>query len=462
MAREDQSLHVIMFPWLAFGHLIPFLELSKFIAQKGHKVTFISTPKNIARLPKILSTLSSSIIFLSLSLPRIEGLPENIEATVDLGTHDASLLKKAYDGLETELTLFLQNSLPDWILYDFAPFWLPPIATKLGISKSFFSIYPASSLAFSGPSNMVIHGTDPRTKAEDFTVPPPWIPFDSKLAFKVHESKWIFNAGHVDRSGVSDAHRYAHCTMGADVIFVRQCNEFEGRWIKLLEDLQKKPVIPAGIMPLRLEENILCNIDIKEWLDNQRNGSVLYVAFGSELRITQNQLTELALGLELSGVPFFWVLRKSTESMELLPDGFEERVKERGIIWRSWAPQLRILSHESVGGFLTHCGWSSVIEGLMFGHPLIMLPFVIDTGLIARVLGEKLVGMEVRRNERDGSFNRNSVAETVELVMVKNEGKIYRKKSKEVGKIFGDRELQDSYLHKLVDYMEKITTSKKK
>ncbi|CAK9172431.1 unnamed protein product, partial [Ilex paraguariensis] len=51
---SKSKLHVVMFPWLAFGHMISFLDLFKFIAQKGHKVSFISTPRNIKRLPNFL------------------------------------------------------------------------------------------------------------------------------------------------------------------------------------------------------------------------------------------------------------------------------------------------------------------------------------------------------------------------------------------------------------------------
>ncbi|KAL0350180.1 UNVERIFIED_CONTAM: UDP-glycosyltransferase 91D2 [Sesamum radiatum] len=133
-------------------------------------------------------------------------------------------------------------------------------------------------------------------------------------------------------------------------------------------------------------------------------------------------LIELADGLELSGVPFFWVLRKASgpDPMEQL-SGFEERVSGRGIIWRSWAPQLEILSHESGGGFLTHCGWSSFVEGLMFGHPLITLPFVLDQGLNSRVIVEKQLGVEILRNEQDGSCTRNSVADSIKLVMLEKE-----------------------------------------
>ncbi|XP_027077939.1 putative UDP-rhamnose:rhamnosyltransferase 1 [Coffea arabica] len=455
MANKSGSLHVVMFPWLAFGHFVPFLELSKFIAQRGHKVSFISTPKNIDRLPRIPPEFASSITFVKIPLPPVDGLPENVEATVDLGGLDVAVLKKAYDGLEPELTRFLEYSAPDWIIYDFAPYWIPHIAAKLNISKSFFCIFCAASMAFCAPSlDAMIAGTGPRTKVEDFTVPPKWIPFESKLAFKLYESRWVVRGQNLDGSGVSDTYRVGSAIKGADVTLIRYCPDFEGQWLKLLEDLLQRHIIPLGLMPPPVEKSIVENneswIAIKDWLDGQDKGSVVYVALGSEVSLNQLQLSELALGLELSGVPFFWALRNPSG----LPEGFEDRVKGRGIVWKNWAPQLNVLSHDSVGGFLTHCGWSSSIEGLMFGHPLIMLPFVADTGLIARMLEEKQVGIEIPRNDVDGSYASHSVANSVRLIMVENEGKIFKDKAKEISAIFGDQDLHDSYLHKCVDYLE--------
>ncbi|KAL7192615.1 hypothetical protein ACSBR2_024438 [Camellia fascicularis] len=95
-------------------------------------------------------------------------------------------------------------------------------------------------------------------------------------------------------------------------------------------------------------------------------------------------------------------------------------------------------------GFLTHYGWSSVIEGLQFGKPLIMLPFMVDQGLNARVLHKKKVGIEIPKDEEDRSFTRNLVADSIRLVMVdNNEGLIYRKKVREMSALFGDKVLHD-------------------
>ncbi|KAK4356315.1 hypothetical protein RND71_025286 [Anisodus tanguticus] len=123
--ESNKKLHIVRFPWLAFGLIIPFLELSKFIAQKGHKISFISTPRNIDRLPNIPSEFSNSITFVKNPLPKTDGLPKDAEATMDI-TKGISV-----DGMEQEVTIFLEKNSPVWIIQDFAQYWLAPISAKL-------------------------------------------------------------------------------------------------------------------------------------------------------------------------------------------------------------------------------------------------------------------------------------------------------------------------------------------
>ncbi|KAB1225257.1 Hydroquinone glucosyltransferase [Morella rubra] len=102
-----------------------------------------------------------------------------------------------------------------------------------------------------------------------------------------------------------------------------------------------------------------------------------------------DHLTELALGLELSGQRFVWVVRSPNngpadaayvgnrshkDPLACLPNGFGERIEGRGLVVPSWAPQTRILRHGSIGGFLTHCGWNSTLESIASGIPLIVWP----------------------------------------------------------------------------------------
>ncbi|XP_050205614.1 UDP-glycosyltransferase 91A1-like [Mercurialis annua] len=462
---DDSKLHIALFPWLAFGHMIPYLELAKLLAQKNHKISFISTPRNIDRLPKLPPNLSNLITFVKVPLPRIDHLPEEAQATTDLPFDKVQYLKKAYDCLKQPLKTFLENSDVDWLFYDFSAFWLPEIAKSVGISHGFFSIFLGATLGIvTKPASF----DDDRNKPEQFTVPPKWVNFPTKVAYKLFEVIRIFESVTGDASDVSDIFRFAEVVKGCDLIAVRSCMDFEPEWLNLLQEIHGKPCIATGMLPTTeydTGEQTEEWIPIKEWLDKQEKASVVYVAFGSEAKPSQDELNEIALGLELSGLPFFWVLRNrrglsDTEVIEL-PDAFEERTKERGVVCTSWVPQLKILAHDSVGGFLTHSGWSSVVEASQYARPLILMAFLADQGINARILEEKKMGYPIPRNEFDGSFTGEftgeSVAESLKLVIVKEEGKIYRDKAEEMRILFGDKQRQEMYINNFLDY---LTTNK--
>ncbi|CAN6203575.1 unnamed protein product [Urochloa humidicola] len=99
--EEASALHLVVFPWLAFGHLIPFLERSRRLAARGHSVTFVSTARNIARLPPapVPAGPSGRVRMVALPLPAVDGLPEGAESTADLPPEKVELLKAAFDGL---------------------------------------------------------------------------------------------------------------------------------------------------------------------------------------------------------------------------------------------------------------------------------------------------------------------------------------------------------------------------
>ena len=123
------------------------------------------------------------------------------------------------------------------------------------------------------------------------------------------------------------------------------------------------------------------------------------------------------------------------------------------MVWTGWAPQMKILGHKSVGGFLTHSGWTSVVEAIQNEKPLVLLTFLADQGLNARVLEENNMAYSVPRNKTDGSFTSDSVADSLRLVMVAQEGRIYREKIKEVKDMFVNKQRQDKYVADLLNYL---------
>ncbi|WCJ35864.1 UDP-Glycosyltransferase superfamily protein [Euphorbia peplus] len=115
------------------------------------------------------------------------------------------------------------------------------------------------------------------------------------------------------------------------------------------------------------------------WLDQQPCGSVIYAAFGSSMVCSQEQVNELAMGFEITGRPFFWVVRSDFNegTGAKLPEGFMERVGHYGKIVE-WAPQEKVLAHPSVSCFFSHCGWNSTMEGVSKGVPFLCWPYLAD------------------------------------------------------------------------------------
>lgn len=183
-----------------------------------------------------------------------------------------------------------------------------------------------------------------------------------------------------------------------------------------------------------------------EWLDKQGPRSVVYVSFGTTTAFTNEQMEELALGLEQSEQKFLWVLRdadkgdvfddKEVRKVEL-PKGYEKRVRNKGIVVRDWAPQLEILGHLAIGGFLSHCGWNSCVESITMGVPIGAWPMHSDQPRNAVLVTKLLrVGTVVREwNHRDEVAAAATVAEGVRKLMASKEGEEMRRRAVELGSV---------------------------
>ncbi|KAJ3705490.1 hypothetical protein LUZ61_009195 [Rhynchospora tenuis] len=467
---SDDSLHILVFPWLAFGHMLPFLELSKSLAKRGHRITYVSTPRNIQQLHQNQPNLSPFIQFLSFPLPSVKHLPEAAESTREVPAEKVGYLKKAFDDLEAPFSAFFKSACSDkstrldWVIIDFAPHWVPKIAQDHGVPCTFFSVFPATTLVFMGPCSELIGGS--RTSPKDFTVPPIWVPFPSNLAMYPHDARFIPYFYAKNESDVTDAERLVTVISRSKFICVKSSyNHDQSKWLSLLTELYEKKVVPVGLLPPSIDASPIKQsttahgeVDVIDWLDQQPAESVLYIAFGSEAALSIELLHELALGIEMSKVRFLWALRKPasvSEDTRILPEGFEERTKDIGVV-TDWAPQMRVLAHASVGGHLTHCGWSSVVENFQFGHPLVQLPICSDQGLNARVLEEKKVGVFVPRDDETGDFSRDDVAKVVRILMEEDEGKVIRQNAKQLKEIYADQASHEKHIDDFVEKLKKF------
>ncbi|XP_058081671.1 UDP-glycosyltransferase 91C1-like [Magnolia sinica] len=453
------GMHVVMLPWLAFGHMIPFLHLSIALAKSGIRISFLTPPRNIQRLPKIPQHLTALINLVELPLAKVDGLPEGAEATVDILQGSDEYLKKAYDLSYPTFKQFITKESPDWIVHDLFPSWVSNVASEFNIPRVFFSILSASMVAFLGPAGEVLRKIWP--SPESLESPPEWFSFESSVAFPPHETAGFYRRFFTpDASGFSSLDRLVIALQGCSAIAIRSCNEFQGEYLSLLKKFHQRPVIPIGLLPPTPPEKRETTdpkwANTLKWLDEQPNRSVVFVCFGSECKLSRDQVFEIAHGLQLSNLPFLWALRTpiwATNDIDTLPSGFKSQIGNRGVIHMGWAPQLEILAHPSIGGSLFHSGWASIIETIHYGHVLIVLPLANVQSLDARMLVDKGLAIKVEIN-KDGSFHRDAVARSLRLAMIEEEGESFRIKSMEMKAIFSDQTLHENYVSEFINFLK--------
>ncbi|XP_050375888.1 UDP-glycosyltransferase 88F3-like [Argentina anserina] len=185
------------------------------------------------------------------------------------------------------------------------------------------------------------------------------------------------------------------------------------------------------------------------WLDKQPSRSVVYLCFGSRGSFSEAQVREIANGLERSGQRFLWVVKKPPAGTckqihgvkdfdldALLPEGFLERTEDRGLVMKSWAPQVTVLKKEAVGGFVTHCGWNSVLESVTAGVPMVAWPLYAEQHLNRSVLVKDMkMAIDVEQREGDGFVTGDEVERRVRELMESENGRELSEKSLKVREI---------------------------
>lgn len=164
---------------------------------------------------------------------------------------------------------------------------------------------------------------------------------------------------------------------------------------------------------------------IMKWLNDQPPSSVVFLCFGSMGSFGGPQLREIAIGLERVGFRFLWSIRKPskgkiylpgeyTNLKEMLPEGFLNRTAGVGLVC-GWVPQVTILSHQAIGGFVSHCGWNSVLESLWYGVPIATWPLYAEQQMNAFELVKELkLAVEIRLDYRESRGSDVVSAEEIE------------------------------------------------
>ncbi|KAL8111320.1 UDP-glucosyltransferase 29-like [Apium graveolens] len=440
MDAKTEKTSVLLLPWLAHGHISPFLELGHQLSKRNFKVSLCSTNANLSSIRKKIGE-KSEIQLVELNLESFTNLPSEYHTTNGLPPHLMDTLKRAFDRAEPNFSNILKIVRPDLLIYDFMRPWPADAAKRLKIPAVQFI---ATSSAM---TSVMLHVY----KAPGFKFP------FSKIYYRdyerVHEEKLRIKS--VENDLVMKS-----LERSTDIILIKGFKEMDGKYSKYLSAMTQKRVVQVGPLvqlPTCKDENC----EIIQWLNKKEKGSTIFVSFGSEYYLNEEDFEEIARGLMLSIVNFIWVVRfpvgKNIKIEEKLPKGFYDKVGDRGKVVEGWAPQSTILEHSSIGGFVSHCGWNSVNESMSYGVPIIAAPMQLDQPINARLVNEAGVGIEVQRDS-NGKLHREEIAAVIKKVVVDKDGEAARKKAKQMKNKIKRKE--EEYIDEMVKELLKICKKK--
>ncbi|AAD38265.1 Similar to Flavonol 3-O-Glucosyltransferase [Arabidopsis thaliana] len=444
-----QTFHAFMFPWFAFGHMTPYLHLANKLAERGHRITFL-IPKKAQKQLEHLNLFPDSIVFHSLTIPHVDGLPAGAETFSDIPMPLWKFLPPAIDLTRDQVEAAVSALSPDLILFDIAS-WVPEVAKEYRVKSMLYNIISATSIA---------HDFVP---GGELGVPPPGYP-SSKLLYRKHDAHALLSFSVYYKRF---SHRLITGLMNCDFISIRTCKEIEGKFCEYLERQYHKKVFLTG--PMLPEPNKGKPLEDRwsHWLNGFEQGSVVFCALGSQVTLEKDQFQELCLGIELTGLPFFVAVtppKGAKTIQDALPEGFEERVKDRGVVLGEWVQQPLLLAHPSVGCFLSHCGFGSMWESIMSDCQIVLLPFLADQVLNTRLMTEELkVSVEVQREET-GWFSKESLSVAITSVMdqASEIGNLVRRNHSKLKEVLVSDGLLTGYTDKFVDTLENLVSETKR
>ncbi|XP_057452451.1 linamarin synthase 2-like [Lotus japonicus] len=443
--------HAVCVPYPAQGHVNPFMQLTKLLRCMGFHITFVNTEYNHKRLAKSLGPEFVK------GLPdfRFETIPDGLpppekDATQSIPLLSQSTSKHCYEPFK-ELVNKL-NSSPEGppvscVITDGVMGFASSVANDLGIQEiQFWTASACGLLAYLQFEELLKRDIVP-LKDENFmsdgtldtTID--WISGMKNMRLKDFPSFVRVTDLKDDimyKFFISETQR----CMRSSAIIINTYEELESEALDTLRVInpniynigplqllgrnfpQKENGFKAGGSSLWKNDTECMN-----WLDKWEPSSVLYVNYGCIAVMTEHQLKEFAWGIANSKVPFLWILRPDVvmgEDSINVPQEFLDEIKGRGYI-ASWCFQEEVLSHPSIGAFLTHCGWNSTIEGISAGLPLICWPFFSEQHTNSRYACTTWeIGMEVNHDVK-----RDEITTLVNEMMKGEKGKEMRKKGLE-------------------------------
>ncbi|CAA7409382.1 unnamed protein product [Spirodela intermedia] len=366
--RRKEDEHVMIFPFMAKGYMIPLLHLSSALSSSGVAVTFVTTPQNSSFVRQFLPP-NPNITLVHLPFPSHPSLPEGCESTDHLPSPDlfpaffaaTELLRRPFRRHVRRLSQ--SGSLPlcvisdfflGWTLHECRYFDVPRVVFHgMGVfamlfSKSLVATQAHVAAAAAGEETFHVPGTPESLFLTDADVP---------------DSFGEFNPGNPI---LQFAIKNAEDDEGSWGVLVNSFTEMESDYVApLMAHYKIAGAWLAGPLCLR-SPPAGAGSDSGEclgWLDGKAPASVVYVCFGTQTHVSPEQLDKVVQGLYMSGHEFLLVARTAG----CLPPPPPAASRRQGLIVRGWARQREVLVHRSTGGFVSHCGWNSMLDSLSAG-----------------------------------------------------------------------------------------------
>ncbi|CAO2163888.1 unnamed protein product [Urochloa humidicola] len=429
-AKQGKKLRVLLLPFFATSHIGPFTDLAFHLAVARPDLVEATLAVTPANAPVVRSSLARrgaaaagvSVEVATYAFPAVDGIPPGIEnfssvtAADDAWLINAAVLdeKVMRPGQEA----LIRDHAPDAIITDFHFFWCPGIAADLGVPCIMFHVIGTfSTLAY---THLDYAGVVAQNDASDSVVTVPGfpspdirVPVTELPEFLRTTMQYMFSVSGPTEDPVYFAQK--RCLGLAVNTFFDLEHRYCDMYVHNGHAKRTYCVGPLSLPPSPLlvagASSCVDDSECIHWLDTKPKGSVVYLCFGSLTHVSVAQLREIALGLEASGESFLWVIRATAWTP---PEGWKQRVGDRGMVVTGWAPQTEILAHPAVGAFVTHCGWNSVLETIAAGVPVLTWPMVIEQFITERLVTEVLaIG---RRLWSEGAGVRSTRSEEHEVV----------------------------------------------
>ncbi|XP_022883656.1 UDP-glycosyltransferase 90A1-like [Olea europaea var. sylvestris] len=425
--------HFIIFPFMSRGHTIPLLYLGRLLRQRSVAVTIITTAGNS---PCIRDSLrDTDIKIVELPFPKeINGVPPGVESTDKLPSMAcflpfANSTKLMQQDFEDTIQTLEQSAT--CIISDIIFGWTQKSAAKFGIPRLVFS----GMGIFSTTMYQILYKNRPHAGTVSLDTPF-LIPDFPKLKLTRNDFEPPFCEIEPTGEFADFMVEQSIALEKSDGLIVNGFYELESIYV----DYWNQKFGPKAwcVGPLRVAKPQCTTVVEKplhmQWLDGKfaEGEPVLYVSFGTQAKLSSEQLNEIAMGLENSQASCLWVLR--SEGVKYLP-GFEKKVKKRVMIVKEWVDQMEILNHKAVKGFLSHCGWNSVMESLSANVPILAFPMMAEQHLNARLLVEEIgVGLRILPSNGSvrGFVEAREVEKMVKELMGGEKGKALRQKVEEI------------------------------